>query len=303
MLLLDTPRSLTFDEIVRGSSLYPDRGESSRKSFERDKASLRTMGVVIDTEIEEGDRGATRYTIDPDKYFLPALDLTDEERLALQLGAAMVQLDSSWDEDALLKIGQGARPPVEAVVAEVPSLDQLPVLHQTIGTRCHAEFDYRGRRRRVVPLGLFYREGNWYLAADEISDPSSSDDADGRQSKIFRVDRIDGGVEVGTPHGLELSTEFDADAAMPSDPLLIGGGEELSAMVAIDAALAPRVERHRGGVVERRSDGSVVIEVSVRNREAFRSWVLGLRDHARVLGPPELVEDMVQWLRAIVEAP
>lgn len=291
MLLLDTPRSVTFDQIVSGSSLYADRGESSRKAFERDKSSLRSMGIEIRTEIEEGDRGATRYTIRPDDYFLPDLELTDDERLALQLGAAMVQLDSSWDDDALLKIGHSGRPPAEAVVAEVPSLVQLPPLHQAMRNRCSARFAYNGRPRSVVPRGLFYREGNWYLAA-----------LDDGEDKVFRVDRIDGDVEVGAPHGLDDAREFDAALAMPSDPLLIGEGDEVTATVEIDHIMAPRVERQRGGVVERRDDGSIIIEVRVRNHDAFRSWVLGLRDHARVIEPAELVDEMVVWLTSIVEA-
>jgi predicted DNA-binding transcriptional regulator YafY len=291
MLLLDTPRSVTFEQIVSGSSLYPDRGESSRKSFERDKSSLRSMGIEIRTEIEEGDRGATRYTIDPDDYFLGDLELTDDERLALQLGAAMVQLDSSWDDDALLKIGHSGRPPAEAVVAEVPSLMQLPPLHQAMRNRCHAEFGYNGRARSVVARGLFYREGNWYLSALDDDD-----------EKVFRVDRIDGDVVVGDPHGNDDAPEFDAAAAMPTDPLLIGEGDEVTATVEIDHVMAPRVERQRGGVVERRDDGSIVIAVGVRNHDAFRSWVLGLRDHARVLGPPDLVDEFVGWLTSIAEA-
>ena len=288
MLLLDTPRSLTFDQIVNGSGLYPDRSESSRKAFERDKASLRSMGVEITTEIEEGDRGATRYTIDPDDYFLPDLELTDDERLALQLGAAMVRLDTSWDEDALRKIGDGTRPSAGAVVAEVPSLEQLPSLHQAMRTRAYAQFDYHGRRRSVVAKGIFYREGNWYLAA--------VDDGD---DKVFRVDRIEGDVELGDRHDVVSDVAFDPAMVMPDDPMLIGGGDEVVARVEVDGVMAPRVERLRGGVVERRDDGSVVVELRVRNADAFRSWVLGMRDHATVLAPRELVEDMVGWLAAI----
>ena len=32
------------------------------------------------------------------------------------------------------------------------------------------------------------------------------------------------------------------------------------------------------------------------NRDAFRTWVLDLLDHAEVLGPPELRDDIVEWL-------
>ena len=51
-------------------------------------------------------------------------------------------------------------------------------------------------------------------------------------------------------------------------------------------------------VVERRADGAVVVTLPVVNRAAFRTWVLGLLDHAEVLAPPELRADMVAWLDA-----
>jgi predicted DNA-binding transcriptional regulator YafY len=51
-------------------------------------------------------------------------------------------------------------------------------------------------------------------------------------------------------------------------------------------------------VEERRQDGSVVLAVHVTNRPAFRSFVLGFLDHAEVLGPPDLRDDMVSWLEA-----
>lgn len=109
-------------------------------------------------------------------------------------------------------------------------------------------------------------------------------------------------MSVGEPHGIDVAADFDAANAMPSDPLLIGGEDEVRARVLVDQVTAPRVERQRGGVVERRDDGSIVVEVAVRNHDAFRSWVLGLRDHAVELDPPSLVEDMVDWLRSIAEA-
>ena len=49
----------------------------------------------------------------------------------------------------------------------------------------------------------------------------------------------------------------------------------------------------------RRNDGSVVLELPVTNRDAFRSFVLGFLDHAEVMGPPELRDDMVAWLELV----
>ena len=62
---------------------------------------------------------------------------------------------------------------------------------------------------------------------------------------------------------------------------------------------AAAVERELGaGRVERRlDDGGIEVVVPATNLAAFRSWVLGLLDHAVVLDPPEVRDHVVDWLR------
>ena len=55
-------------------------------------------------------------------------------------------------------------------------------------------------------------------------------------------------------------------------------------------------------VVARYDDGTVDVEVPCANVPAFRSWVLGLLDHAVVLSPPEVRAAVVEWLRSMVDA-
>ena len=43
-------------------------------------------------------------------------------------------------------------------------------------------------------------------------------------------------------------------------------------------------------------DGTTHLRLRVTNRAAFRSLVLGFLDHAEVLGPPEVRDEVVQWL-------
>jgi predicted DNA-binding transcriptional regulator YafY len=49
-------------------------------------------------------------------------------------------------------------------------------------------------------------------------------------------------------------------------------------------------------------EGAVVVRLAVTNRDAFRSFVLGLLDHAEVLGPPELRAEVAGWLDATIGA-
>jgi hypothetical protein len=71
--------------------------------------------------------------------------------------------------------------------------------------------------------------------------------------------------------------------------------------VLVDAVLAAKVVSEVGdsAVRERRADGSVVVRVGVTNPAGLRSWVLGMLDHAEVLGPPAVRDDVVAWLRAL----
>ncbi|MDQ1444869.1 MAG: proteasome accessory factor, partial [Acidimicrobiaceae bacterium] len=91
---------------------------------------------------------------------------------------------------------------------------------------------------------------------------------------------------------------------LASQPFMIGEGSSERVLVLVDAVLADKVEGELGpaSVVERRDDGSVVVDVEVTNRVGLRSWVLGMRDHALVLSPPSVRDDVVEWLRAMAGA-
>jgi hypothetical protein len=43
------------------------------------------------------------------------------------------------------------------------------------------------------------------------------------------------------------------------------------------------------------------VEVPCANLPAFRSWVLGFVEHAEVLGPPDVRNDVIAWLRRVVD--
>ena len=56
--------------------------------------------------------------------------------------------------------------------------------------------------------------------------------------------------------------------------------------------------RHARLEADARPDGSVVLRFPVTNRAGFRSFVLGFLEHAEVLGPPDLREELITWLAA-----
>ena len=325
LLARDVPK--TRQEIWRDTGLYAPDGttdrralDSARASFERDKALIRNLGVRI-TEFIEHD-GATSYTIRGPDYFLPELHLTADEQLALRFAAARVDLGETWDLEAVAKLtddmapeavdgggeaaaadpSRGADDRAAAAAQAAPSATEvaletrtaagqsaaelLPALAAAAAERCVVRFSYGERQRNVRPLGLLCRAGYWYLAAVE-----------GETAKTFRVDRMQGEPAVGE-RGAFPRSDVDVAALLPSEPMEIDLGDDFVARVRIDATMAHQPTAERGETVERHSDGSVTVEARVRNRAAFRTWLLDMGRHAKVLSPQALVDDVVDWLTA-----
>src|SRR3954464_2103192 len=110
--LIETRAGLTRDDLVTNPTLgYPPNPASARRPVERDKATLRAMGVPIR---DIGDDAETRYRVDPKEYYLPDLGLSDDELAALHVAVTAVGLGSTAGEGALMKPrgieGAGAAP-------------------------------------------------------------------------------------------------------------------------------------------------------------------------------------------------
>ena len=304
-VLLETGRPLTLEEIVERVPGYPADRESYRRQFERDKATLREIGVPISLEALYAFDQETGYRIHREDYELPPLDLTDDERVALHLAVTAVRLEGgpggpgaspgSAGREALLKLGgiEGAAAPTLAALPAVPA---LPALFDAYRRRARVTFRYRGGPRRLDPYGIVFRNGHWYVVGN---------DSDRSAIRAFRADRIDSEVEAGPPAAFERPDGFDPASALRDEPWRFGDEEPAEALVLVSPTQAGWVEADLGGkaVAERREDGSIVVRMAVTNREAFRSFVLGLLDHAEVLAPPELRADMVAWLSELAASP
>src|SRR5205814_2792063 len=221
------------------------------------------------------------YRIHREDYELPALDLTDDERVALHLAVTAVRLGGGGEgRDALLKLGgiEGAAAPTLAALPDVPA---LPALFDAYRRRARVTFTYRGGPRRLDPYGILFRNGHWYAVGF---------DADREAIRAFRADRIESEVEAGRGGAFERPEGFDPASALRDEPWRFGDEEPVEALVLVAPTQAGWVEADLGGqaVVERREDGAVVVRMAVTNRDAFRSYVLGLLDHAEVLAPPAL---------------
>lgn len=289
LVLLAASRPLTLDEIAQEVPGYPQSHVARRQAFERDKRLLRQEHIPVHTEPIDGPE-QFGYRIDPAHFYLPDLELDPDEQGALNLAVAGVHLGDPSGRDALAKIGAWGSTR-RAPLAWIEPHPALAPLFDAITHRAEATFMHRGATRRIAPAGLWFRRGRWYLVGW---------DRDREAVRTFRVDRIGDAVTVG-PAGSGVFPEgIDARAAVPSGPWRTGDGEEEHVRVWVDPVEAARVLEELGSQVlqAHHPDGSIEVAVQVANVEAFRTWVLGLLDHAVTLGPPPVRRAIIDWLEA-----
>lgn len=290
-LLLDTERPLRIDEIGRLMEGYPSDPASFRRTFERDKDDLREMGIpveVVNTDVH--DQTKLGYRILPERYYLADPGLDPDEMAALKLALGAVRLEGIAAEETLRKLGAARDPDEQPALASVPTPPVIGEVHSAINEHRLIEFTYNDEQRTVEPERLEFQRGHWYLQGhDRLRDDRRS----------FRIDRIVGGVKSGPPDGFERR-----DAGPPGirfDPWRHGDDAPVTAVVRIDASQAALSRGHVGEAAlwTDLPDGSATVEMDVTNRRAFRTFVLGFLEHAEILSPPELRDDLVEWLEAM----
>jgi proteasome accessory factor B len=293
--LLDTRRPLSLDELAdRVEPRYPDELGARRRQFERDKETLRELGVPISVETLDGFGSEQGYRIKPGDYYLPALDLDDAELAALHVAVTAVRFEGGAGLDALAKLGGRAGKGAVTALADLAVEPLVPLLFDAVRNRSSLTFGYRDADRTVDPYGVVLRYGHWYVVGH---------DRDRDAPRAFRVDRIEGTPAAGTPGAFDPPDDVDA-GAMVREPLTYGDDRPVDARVLVDATRSALVVDELGedAVATRHDDGSVEVVLPVVNRAAFRSWVLELLEHAEVLDPPELRTDIVAWLTELASS-
>ena len=292
--LLESRVGLTTDEILSERSLgYGGATESARKAFERDKGSLRAMGVPLD---QSGSNEELRYRVDPEAYYLPDLGLTNDEAAALHLAVTAISLDNGSGgaeagQGALMKLG-GREGDRAQTVAELPIAPALAPVFEATRRRAPVRFSYRGQRRHLEPWGLSSKRGRWYVVGFDL---------DRAQMRVFRADRIDGTVELGDDGAFVVPEGFRPEAELAEEPWQLGGGDPVPVRIRIDSGRAADLvarTRHTADVTWD-DDGGAVVTLPVTNVGGLRSLVFDYLEHAEVIDPPEVRAGVVAWLEAI----
>ena len=294
-LLGNNSQPQTLEQIMdQMGAEYGSSDEGRRTSFERDKASLREMGVPISNIVLRGDAaGKTAYFLNKKGYGTLASQLTVDEIKALQEAAAMVQIDTEWGRRAVVRLGGVIDDHVGFGTMHLESGSlALPELWRATNECRVVSMRYNAKDRTVHPYGLLSRDGYWYLGAYDLT----------RQEEVvFRVDRIQGDVVIGaTPQAFVRRADYKLADAMPADAKLFDGADE-QAVVRIDKVLALTVARELGqsGVILTHDNGDIDVRVSCVNRVAFRAWLFAMVDRAEVLSPPNVRQEVIGWLNEV----
>ena len=289
--LLTVGRPVTADEIRYTVKGYDQRSdEAFRRTFERDKDLLRTLGVPLNlthTDVWEVELG---YVIPTDDYQIVDAGLTDEERSALLLAAQAVTFGGqSTEAAAIFKLGGATSVSGAAMSADLGhDLQLLGNLFEAVTERRRALFTYKDSPRTVEPYGLGHRFGHWYLLAPEVGHSETV--------KAFRVDRMDQ-LKIDEAQAMfERPSGFEAAKVLP-DFSQSTGGDGITARVQFDKGIARVALAQASNTVEVTSDTtSVTADLSVSSIPSFVGWMLGFDDKAVILSPPELIDAFLAFM-------
>jgi proteasome accessory factor C len=309
--LMAERRPLTARDIkstVEGYSEMSD--EAFARRFYSDRSELLALGVPLHSQRDEFT-GEELYTLRSEQYFLPQLDLKEDELAALQTALYLLEGKFAYAEPLRLALQNLAlgRPtqleatPENAVRVELRDPDysaemsgRLTKLEGAISKQRTIKFPYWtiGRdaeaERTVNPYALMPARGSWYLIGHDL----------GRQAvRTFRVSRIRGDIR--------FATRRERDFRQPDDfdPSELRGRQDWQhgdvvgeAEIELDSDTAWWVER----MIERGSVEDGAFRTPYTNVELLAGWVLRQEGRARPLGPPELMEAVAAGVERVLAA-
>ncbi|WP_159808935.1 helix-turn-helix transcriptional regulator [Cellulomonas citrea] len=293
--LVNTSTRLTKEQVRRTVAGYADAPtpDAFERMFERDKDTLRELGVPLVTVTDAGHGDDIGYRIDLEAYALPPIDLTPAELGVLSLAAQL------WQDASLRVDSARALTKLRAVAPSAQSSDlvaglaarvraggaALAPLVDALHQRRAVRFTYRAattgevRERHVEPWRLMARRGGWVLIGH---------DRDRGAARSFRLSRIEGPVRALGP----------VEAFDPPDPALLAQAEQAWSTgrggVAVLALAPERAEALRARALPaepgdlQAAPGRDVVRVPFRATWELAEEVVGYGPAVLVLSPPQV---------------
>ncbi len=309
--LMAERRPLTARDVksnVEGYSEMSD--EAFARRFYSDRAELRDLGVPLQSQRDEFT-GEELYTLRPERYFLPPLELKDEELAALQTALYLLEGKFAYAEPlrlalqnlALGRPGFGGAPTTTAARVEVrdpgysPEIAaRLSKLETAISKQRTVKFSYRSiggqaeTERSLNPYALYQDQQAWYIVGRDL----------GREDeRTFRVSRIRSDIRFATrrERDFRIPRDFDVQPYLGRPGWQVG---EIAGLAQIEvrpetAWWVERTFRGRGRV----EDGVFLTEYA--SLPLLAAWVLKQGGQAVPLSPPELRREVAESLRRVRE--
>ena len=309
--LMAERRPLTARDIKSNVEGYQEMSdEAFARRFYSDRAELVSLGVPLDSQRDEFT-GEELYTLRAERYFLPELELDDEELAALQTCFFLLEGRFAYAEPlrlALQNLALGrsagplaATPTGTAGRVEVRDPDyslelqgRLGKLEGAISKQRTVKFRYWSiyrdseEERTLNPYALLPENGSWYVIGHDLE----RDDI-----RTFRVSRIRSDIRFATrrERDFRLPPEFDVENFRGRAEWQFG---EIVGEAQIDVApdTAWWVERAYGGERNRVEDDVFTTEYASSNMLA--RWILRQDGRAVPLEPSELRRLVIEGARA-----
>jgi proteasome accessory factor BC len=317
--LMAERRPVTAPEIRRDVEGYSVMNEDAfARRFYADRSELEALGIVLAVEKPaEGLVEQENYSLPPENFHLPPIEFSDAELAGLRTALQLLDGEFAYAEPlrlALQQISWGRPSPLTSPEHNTVALgitgsagghdvsQRLAKIETAIFRRKTIVFDYYTMERdeigarKVDPYQLLFQGGQFYVVGTSHERGAI---------RVFRLSRIRGKVGYATKaeHDFQRPSEFDPRAYgnridwQFGDP--IGTAE-----VWISGRIAWQIARHFGRYGEMRpaDDGEDRIFLTVyANARQLIAWVLGLGEHARISGPPELLEEMRDRVQLLIE--
>jgi predicted DNA-binding transcriptional regulator YafY len=314
--------ALEIKQEVEGYSTMND--DAFARRFYADRAELESLGIELKVDKPaEGYYEAENYSLPPENFYLPAIEFSASELGALRTALSLLGGEFAYAEPlrlALQQLSWGkpsplADPETTSVALGVTAgaggrelSQRLSKIETAIFRRKTILFDYYtiGRdveeSRRVDPYHLLFRGGQFYL----VGYSHERDDV-----RVFRLSRIRGKVGYASKAEHDFSSRaegFDPRVYATRTDWQLGDPVGV-ARVWISDRIDWLVERHFGHAgelipaaeVDDAPAEGIVFETPYAESRQLIAWALGLSDRARVLGPPELVEEVEERIELIAE--
>jgi len=307
--LMAERRAITARDVksnVEGYSEMSD--EAFARRFYSDRAELLSLGVPLQSQRDEFT-GEELYTLRSEQYFLPQLELENEELAALQTALYLLEGKFAYAEPLRLALQNlalgrpGFAEPSSDTAQRVEVLDpdyspempgRLAKLEGAISKQRTVRFEYwsisrdKVAERTLNPYALLQDNGGWYVIGQDL---------DRADIRTFRVSRIRNEIKFATrrERDFRTPTDFDIEEFRGRPPWQIGDtiGE---ARIEVRGDTAWWVQRAYGET-GRLEDGVFVTEFS--SLPQLASWVLRQDGRAVPLEPEELRREVARSLRRV----